>query len=474
MPASFLHGVETIEIQKGARPIQVVKSAVIGIVGISPKGPTNQLSLILNAQDAAQTFGSELPGFSIPQALSAIYAQGAGTCIVVNVFDPATMTIEVTGETKTVTNGKSKTTFAPIGDVTVTNNAGTITYVKDTDYSIDDFGNIVVLDFATIAEGATIKCTYDRLDATEITPSNIIGAIAGDGSRSGLKALALAYNTFGYSPKIIICPGYSDEATGAVAAEMLAQAAALRAVTLIDTPNGTEVDEAIAGRGPLGTLSGFQTSSQRGLLCYPNLKVYDAATDAVQVRPYSQFLAGVMAATDLAEGYWTSPSNHEIKGVTGPERIITAAINDPATDANALNEIGVVTQFNAFGSGLRAWGNRSAAWPSNTTPVNFISVRRTADIIHESIEYSMLQFIDKPINQAIIDAIRESVNAFIRTLIGRGALVDGKCIYNKDKNPPTELALGHLTFDIEFLPPTPAERITFESYIDINLFKSLA
>ena len=32
MPASFLHGVETIEITKGARTITTVKTAVVGIV----------------------------------------------------------------------------------------------------------------------------------------------------------------------------------------------------------------------------------------------------------------------------------------------------------------------------------------------------------------------------------------------------------------------------------------------------------
>ena len=36
MPASFLHGVETIEITKGARTIQTVKTAVIGIIGTAP------------------------------------------------------------------------------------------------------------------------------------------------------------------------------------------------------------------------------------------------------------------------------------------------------------------------------------------------------------------------------------------------------------------------------------------------------
>ena len=73
----------------------------------------------------------------------------------------------------------------------------------------------------------------------------------------------------------------------------------------------------------------------------------------------------------------------------------------------------------------------------------------------------------------LIDSICETVNQFIRTLIGRGALIDGKCSFNSEKNPTTEIANGHLTFDIEFMPPTPAERITFESFINIELLKSL-
>ena len=117
-------------------------------------------------------------------------------------------------------------------------------------------------------------------------------------------------------------------------------------------------------------------------------------------------------------------------------------INDPTSEVNALNECGVVTVFNSYGSGFRTWGNRSAAYPTSTNPTNFINVRRTADILHESVEYSMLQFMDYPIDNGLIDSICETVNQFIRTLIGRGALIDGKCSFNADKNPATEIANG--------------------------------
>lgn len=467
MAANFLHGVETIEVQTGARPISVVKSAVVGLVGIAPKGPINTPTVVLNPQKAVQ-FGPQVPGFNIPQALAAVFAQGAGTVIVVNVFDPDTMTAAVTAETHTITNGKTKLNFAPIGAVTLTNNAGSTTYTVDEDYTVDDFGNIKVLDFGAIAEGSTVKATYDKLDASTVTAAEIIGANTG-GDRTGFQCFELAYTLFGYTPKILISPYYCE--LDGVAAEMIVWADRLRARAIIDAPATELPDDVVSSRGPSGTFAGFQSSNKRVLLTYPYVKVYDPATDSNVNRPFSQYLAGVIAATDNAEGYWVSPSNHEIKGIVGMERPITAQINNPSTEANALNEAGIITLFNSFGSGIRVWGNRSAAFPSSTAPDNFIPVARVADILHESVEFAMLPFLDRPINQALIDAIRESVNGFIRVLIGRGAIVDGVCSYDPDKNPPVELAAGHLTFDITFMPPTPAERITFESFIDINLLK---
>jgi hypothetical protein len=412
MAANFLHGVETIVIEKGPRPITGVKTAVIGLIGTAPIQSVdvayqtiNQPVIIRNPVDAARYFGVNTTGYTIPAALDAIFDQGNGPiCIVVNVFDPA------------------------------------------------------------------VHLTDTTPDPTKVLSSDIIGAVDVDGNRSGLQALVGTYNLFGFVAKMIIAPGFCTQE--AVSTEMIAVAERLRAMALIDAPIGTTVQEAITGRGPSGTIN-FETSSKRAVLCYPHVKRYDTATDTEVLEPLSQRLAGVIAAKDVDRGYWWSPSNTEIKGITGMELPITALINDSTTEANALNEAGIVTLFNSFGTGIRAWGNRSAAYPTSTSPENFINVQRTADILHESIEYAMLQFIDRPINRALIDSIRESVNGFIRTLIMRGALIDGKCVYDVAKNPVTEIAAGHLTFDIEFMPPTPAERISFESFINVELLKAL-
>lgn len=407
MTASFLHGVETVEITKGARTVTTVKTAIVGIVGTAPIEDVdeeyrtiNTPTLISNEVDAVKYFGNSKTGFTIPQALDAIFDQGAGIAIVINVYDP------------------------------------------DKHSSVED---------------VKISDINGGVDATT-------------GKRTGLHAFEDCYSLFGYYPKTIIAPVFCEDT--AVVSEMNTICNKIRAMGIVDAPVGATVQDVITGRGPQGTIN-FNTSSERIILCYPHLKVYDSETDTIKLQPYSQRLAGVIAAKDVDKGYHWSPSNTEIQGIVGIERQLTSMINDPTSEVNTLNEAGVLTVFNSYGSGFRTWGNRSAAYPSSTQPTNFINVRRTADILHESVEYSMLQFMDYPIDNGLIDSICETVNQFIRTLIGRGALIDGKCTFNQDKNTTTEIANGHLVFDIEFMPPTPAERITFESFIDIDLLQSL-
>src|SRR5258708_13032605 len=96
MPASFLHGIEVIEVPNGPVPVSVVKSAVIGLVGSAPSwavgSPSvavapNTPTLVSSALDAAN-FGPIIRGSTIPYPLAPIQAQGAAQPIVVNVLDP--------------------------------------------------------------------------------------------------------------------------------------------------------------------------------------------------------------------------------------------------------------------------------------------------------------------------------------------------------------------------------------------------
>ena len=323
-------------------------------------------------------------------------------------------------------------------------------------------GRVTRLVSGSILAAGKVKADYTRTDPSKVTPADIIGSVTAAGRRTGLKAFPDSYNLFGFFPKIFIAPPFS--ALNSVGVALTASADEMDGITYIDAPIGTTPQQAIAGRGPLGTIN-FNTSSDRVRLCYPHVKIYDARTNGERLQPLSIRAAGLRAKVDNDKGYWVSSSNQELVGVIGLERPLTARVDDPTSEVNLLNENGVTTVFNSFGTGLRLWGNRTAAWPTVTHMRNFENVRRTKDVVDESIRYSSLQFVDMPITNSLIDSITESVNQFMRKLIGDEALLGGECWYDPTRNPQTEIEAGHLLFNYKLTVPLPFERGTFETEI---------
>ena len=464
MAANFLHGIETVEVKKGSVPITVVKSAVVGLVGTAPTGPVNEPVMVLSTDDAAR-FGSALQGFTIPQAMDAVYDHGFGTVIAINVLDPAIHCDAVTDEELVFAsvNNRASLARAAVRDVQLTSTDASVTYTEGTDYTLEAATGLVTrLADGAIPAGGSVLASYVYADPSKVTAGDIIGGIDADGVATGLAALETCYQLFGFEPRIIIAPGWCTQRS--VATDMVARAEKLRAMALIDAPVGTTFQEAITGRGPVGTIN-FAFASQYAVLCYPHVKVYSADLDADVLEPLSQRLAGVMCRTDNDEGYWKSPSNEAIQGITGIELPLTAKIDDAQSQVNLLNEQGIVTVFNSYGSGYRIWGNRTCAWPTETGMETFISVRRTKDVIDESIRYSSQQFMDRPINNPLIDAILESVNGFFRKLVGDGALLGGLAWYDAQRNPEEQLKQGHLLISYKVTPPPPLERLTYETEI---------
>ncbi|WP_263063037.1 phage tail sheath subtilisin-like domain-containing protein [Dickeya dadantii] len=467
MAANYLHGVETTEVETGARVVKAVKSAVIGLIGTAPLGPVNTVTLC-TSDTAAAKFGSQLTGFTIPQALDAIYDHAAGTVLVINVLDPAVHKTHVDNEPVTFDSNGSATLANPIvASFVLKKDAGSTPYVLDTDYTLDQQTGVISRLNKTID---TALASYDYADPTKVTATDIIGAVNAAGNRTGMKLLHDTYNQFGFFAKILIAPVYCTQ--NSIRVELQALAEKLGAMAYVDAPIGTTYEQVIAGRGPAGTIN-FNTSSARVRLFYPHVKVYDSATNAERLEPLSQRAAGLRAKVDLEKGFWWSSSNQEIQGITGVERQLSAMIDDPSCEVNLLNEQGITTVFNSYGTGLRLWGNRSAAWPTVTHMRNFENVRRTADVINESIRYFSLQYIDMPITQALIDALTESVNAYGRKLIGDGALLGFKCWYDPVRNEETEMANGHLLLSYKFTPPPPLERLTFETEITSEYLANL-
>ncbi len=304
-----------------------------------------------------------------------------------------------------------------------------------------------------------IKVAYDKIDAsaTAVPGSQIIGGTSADtGAYTGISALLGARSAVGFTPTILIAPGYSS--TQGVADALLTVADRLRAVVPIEGPSSTDA-AAISYRGNFG--------SRRAYVVDPDVQVTDA-DDATVSAPNSAYVAGVIARSDAERGFWWSPSNRRIRGIVGTERPIDFALGDRNARANLLNEREVATIIRE--NGFRLWGNRTC---SDDAKWAFLSVVRTADILSESMLRSHLWAVDRNITKTYFEDVAEGVNAYIRELVALGALLGGMCIPSPELNTQETLAAGRVYFDIDFTPPPPAERVTFRSRLTNDYLDTL-
>lgn len=478
------------------------------------KGPINNLQMPVLitgsnpnslAPGQAAVFGPLIQGYTIPYALNQVFAQGAGQAIVVNVFDQTKHSTTITAGTYSFpAAGVQSINIAHMGLSTIkmTNSGATTTYVEGADFTVDRVNGIITAIAAgLLTSGQSVKVTCNYADASKLADTDLVGTVASN-VYTGMQNWSLAYGLFGFFPKLLIAPPFgtwvaTGQTVGAqdatVASGMATIAKAIKAVYFVDCPAGTTPATLLSNRGSSG--NSFNTSDKRAILCGPQELFLDtgivpsgvaidpitgkavqqivSGTAATHAGPYSPWVAGATSAKDLAQGYWWSPSNTQIIGPLGPDVSLYSSFIDSSSDTNSLNAAGIVTAFQAFGTGFRVWGNRSAAFPSFTTLDVFIPIRRTMDVIEQSAMLAMLQFLDQPISNGLITSILASMNSFLRTLVSRGALVSGTASFNPAENPASQIAAGQLVFDVDLVPPPPAERLTFNFAIDVTLLSAL-
>ena len=320
--------------------------------------------------------------------------------------------------------------------------------VEGTDYTANpDTGVLARIAGGAIAAGTELSVSYDVPDDAAVTTADIEGGIDGaTGAYTGVHALQGAASALGQTPRILIAPGYSGNKS--VADALISVAGRLRACTPIEGPSTTDAS-AQTYREEFG--------SRRAYLVDTDVQVAGADGNPVSA-PNSAYVAGVIARSDAERGFWWSPSNREILGIVGTARPIDFALGDPNARANLLNENDVATIIRE--TGYRLWGNRTCSADPKWA---FLSVVRTADILNDSLLRAHLWAVDRNISKTYFEDVADGVNAYIRELVGLGALLGGRCIPTPELNTKATLAAGRVYFDIDFTPPPPAERVTFRS-----------
>lgn len=384
---AFLHGIEILEVNDGLRPVETVRSAVIGVVGTAPAAdpdvfPLNTPVLLPGNPRLAADLGAT---GTLPDAVAGIFAQ-AGAFVV-----------------------------------------------------------LIRVDAGADAAAAT---------------ANVLG---NEAAGTGIHALLSASNAVGVTPRILIAPGFTSARTGNTANPVVVGlqgvADKLRAVVIADGPNTTDA-AAITYADDFGT--------GRVFVVDPHVLVFDTVTATNVAKPASPRIAGLIARVDGERGFWWGPSNNVINGIVGADRAVDFNLSDGATAAHLLNEknVAVIVRRN----GWRLWGNRTT---SSDKLWAFLSVRRTADMVYESLEEAMLWAMDRPFSRQLLLDVQATVQTYITSLVNRGALLGGKVWIDPSLNSAADLMAGKLTVDFDLEPPAPLERLTIRAHRETGYYTEL-
>lgn len=478
MPDQFLHGAEVIDIDAGPRPIQTVRSSVIGIVGTAPDAdaaafPLNTPVLVAGSRREASKLDMTGDGKgTLPAAMDAIFDQAGAVVVVIRVAEGTGVTADaqtlanVLGGVNAI-NGKYEGVHALLG-------AESIVSVRPRILLAPGFTHQRRANAVTAITVTAGGANYTSAPNVTLTGGGGTGATAqavlGEGADAGkVVSVKITNHGTGYTsaPAVAFVGGAGAGAaatascgtTGnAVVAELIGIAERLRATIMQDGPD-TNDDAAKAAAGDFG--------SKRVYLCDPG--VLRVNGDGETVTGYnSPVVAGLIAKSDNERGWWWSPSNQEINGIIGTTRPVDFVMGDANSRANLLNEAKVATIIRQ--NGFRLWGNRTLSADPKWA---FLCVVRTADMINDSLLAAHLWAVDRGITKTYVEDVREGVLNYLRYLMSIGAILGGDCWLDPELNSPDQIAQGKVYWDFDFTPVYPAEHLTFRSHLVNDYVKEI-
>lgn len=332
------------------------------------------------------------------------------------------------------------------------------------------------------AQGIEARCVFVRVaHSTNANPTtkaleeltNLLGSAS---AMTGIHALSYARGHVGVEPDILIggarSAGRVDNAKNPLADATEQVSEKLKAVAIFDT-GGPNSEATLAYRADF--------SSRFSYLLDPMVRVASGAS--IVVKPASPYASAMFVKRDKEKGgpYW-SPSNQEVKGILGTARPITYFDGEIEHEANLLNEAGVATfipsrivqgvggQYSPNGRIL--WGNRGAS----EDPIwKFINVVRTRATIEKAIVANFRPWaLDENLSPQHVLAVMRTLQSFLDDLTAVGAILGGRCYFDRDMNSNANLRLGKLRIEFDAEETPPLEDLIFGSRRNEAYFDNLA
>ena len=267
--------------------------------------------------------------------------------------------------------------------------------------------------------------------------------------KSAVTAFAKAKSRFGYSPNLIIAPGFSHE--DAIKGEIEKMATRLKATGIVDI-KADDAAAAIVKMGDFGT--------NRLVAAYPNVKVWDDETNAYVYEGQSARIAGMIAHTDGASefGYSDSYSNRVMIGVSGTQIDVDFELGETCT-ADELRAAKISTIIRE--SGFRAWGGETS---DQDTIWQDLARVRIFDRISQACQKGVLFAIDRKASE--LYHAKRSVSELLRQLVGAKVLLGYELSWSA-KNTDATITAGKFYLDVRMQNNPIVKQLTLDFiYVD--------
>jgi phage tail sheath protein FI len=254
-------------------------------------------------------------------------------------------------------------------------------------------------------------------------------------------------------PSLDLPPQLSGDALYYGQAQMIAQCELLRDRFALLDPPLTEGGDPIDLNSVINWRARFETAF--AALYYPWLLARDPADiDTLRLIPPCGYVAGVYAATDLAEGVFRPPANRALNFADD----VGVKVDD-ATQG-VLNPLGI-NAIRAFpGRGIRVYGARTL---SSDSAWRYVNVRRLMTMIEQTLLSNLQWAVFEPNGATLQLGLRATITTLLDSLWRRGAFAGEtpEAAYNvrcdDTTTPPDAAANGQIIAEVAVAPVVPYE-----------------
>lgn len=484
-------GVYIEEIPSGVRTITGVATSVTAFIGRAQSGEINKAILINSFADYERIYGGLWNKSTMSYAVKDFFMNGGSQALIVRIANDATKTgfSLPAGAENLPLEAKNEGSWGDIIEISVNHQTkdpsstslfnliinGGNNIEKHLNVSSDPndaryLPNVLHENSSLLSVTGNPETGIPRPDITtepvKMTTAGSDGDDLETGDYTGSENNGTGLWAFKKSDFNILCippPVENGDTNSAVYQQALTLCVNSRAILLVDSPVawGNSSTPANAAATGLSSLNLSGDSTRNAAIYFPRIKQADLESDGqIKTKVPCGIMAGIMARTDATRGVWKAPAGIDagLNGTQGLQVVLSDQEN------GQLNQLGINCLRSFPVTGRVAWGARTLRGADQfADEYKYISVRRTALFIEESLYRGTQWVVFEPNDESLWAQIRLNIGAFMHNLFRQGAFQGTtprdaylvKC--DKETTTQNDINLGIVNIIVGFAPLKPAE-----------------